>query len=70
MGDETMMGFGHKQAWLAVRDGDTAAVVAALGLRDLGPAPWRTAVDMAYLIDGRAITTAVAVAVGAHKMIA
>ena len=51
------MGFGHKQAWLAVRDGDIAAVVAALGLRDLGPAPWRTAVDMAYLTDDRVVVT-------------
>jgi hypothetical protein len=52
-----MMGFGHKQAWLAVRDGDTASVVGALGLRDLGPAPWRTAVDMAYLTDDRVLVT-------------
>ncbi|WP_344133733.1 hypothetical protein [Luedemannella flava] len=51
----TMVGFGHKQAWLAVRDG--AAAVAALGLRDLGPAPWRTAVDMAYLTDNRLVVT-------------
>jgi len=52
-----MMGFGHKQAWLAVRDGDTAAVVAALDLRDLGPAPWRTAIDLAYLTDDRVVAT-------------
>ncbi|GAA1770441.1 hypothetical protein [Luedemannella helvata] len=57
MSGETMMGFGFKQAWLAVRDGDPAAVVAALGLRDLGPAPWRTAVDMAYLTDDRVVVT-------------
>ncbi len=52
-----MMGFGFKQAWLAVRDGDPAAVIAALGLRDLGPAPWRTAVDVAYLTDDRVAVT-------------
>ena len=36
-----MVGFGYKQAWLAVRGVDAAEVGAALGLRDLGPVPWR-----------------------------
>src|SRR5207253_2552454 len=39
------------------RDGDPAAVRAALGLRDLGPVPWRSGVDLAYLTDDRLIVT-------------
>jgi len=35
---ESMVGFGYKQAWLAVRDGDADRLLAALGLRDLGTA--------------------------------
>jgi hypothetical protein len=54
---ETMVGFGYKQAWLAIRDGEAAAVIAALGLRDLGPAPWREGVDLAYLTDDRLVVT-------------
>jgi hypothetical protein len=52
-----MVGFGHKQAWLAVRDGDQEAVRAALHLRDLGPVSWRTGTDLAYLTDDRLILT-------------
>ncbi|MGC9669448.1 hypothetical protein ACNTMW_23195 [Planosporangium sp. 12N6] len=57
MDGETMVGFGPKQAWLAVRDGDPAAVAAALGLRDLGPASWRNGIDLAYLTDDRLVLT-------------
>lgn len=52
-----MVGFGPKQAWLAVRDGEAAAILTALGLRDLGEAGWRTAVDMAYLTVDRLVVT-------------
>ena len=52
-----MVGFGGKQAWLAVRDGDPASVIAALGLRDLGEVPWRDGVDLAYLTDDRIAVT-------------
>lgn len=52
-----MVGFGPKQAWLAVRGGDAAVVVVALGLRDLGEVGWRTGVDMAYLTDDRLLLT-------------
>src|SRR6266508_3273666 len=52
-----MVGFGYKQAWLAIRDGDPDAVRAALGLRDLGPVPWRAGVDLAYLTDDRLVLT-------------
>ena len=52
-----MVGFGGKQAWLAVRDGDPAKVLAALGLRDLGEVPWRDGVDLAYLTDDRVVVT-------------
>ena len=52
-----MIGFGHKQAWLAVRDGDPAALLAALGLRDLGEVDWRAGIDLAYLTDDRVAVT-------------
>jgi hypothetical protein len=52
-----MVGFGHKQAWLAVRGRDPGALVDALGLRDLGPAPWREGVDLAHLTDDRLAVT-------------
>ena len=56
-----MVGFGGKQAWLAVRaDGpgvDPEAVVAALGLRDLGTVPWRDGIDLAHLTDDRVAVT-------------
>jgi hypothetical protein len=73
--DETMVGFGPKQAWLAIREGDdarsartaacedrsreqmTAAVAAALGLRDLGTVSWRNGIDLAYLTDDRLVFT-------------
>jgi hypothetical protein len=57
MDPDTMVGFGGKQAWLAVRDSDPAAVLAALGLRDLGEVPWREGVDIAYLTDDRVAIT-------------
>jgi hypothetical protein len=52
-----MVGFGGKQAWLAVRQGDPAKVLAALGLRDLGEVPWREGIDIAYLTDDRVAVT-------------
>jgi hypothetical protein len=52
-----MVGFGGKQAWLAVRDGEPAAVLAALGLRDLGEVPWRAGIDLAHLTDDRVAVT-------------
>jgi hypothetical protein len=52
-----MVGFGPKQAWLAVQGGDASAIVAALGLRDLGEVDWRTGLDMAYLTDDRLVLT-------------
>jgi hypothetical protein len=52
-----MVGFGYKNAWWAVRDTEPQQVIAALGLRDLGPVPWRTAVDLAYLSDERLLVT-------------
>lgn len=52
-----MVGFGPKQAWLAVRDGQPADLAAALGLRDLGPVGWREGVDLAYLTDDRVVLT-------------
>jgi hypothetical protein len=54
---EAMVGFGFKQAWVAVRDGSAEAVMAALGLRDLGPVPWRHGIDLAYLTDDRVAVT-------------
>jgi hypothetical protein len=57
MDQETMVGFGHKQAWLAVRDGDPFTVASVLGLRDLGPVSWRSGIDLAYLTDDRLVFT-------------
>ena len=52
-----MVGFGYKQGWLAIREGDPDAVVTALGLRDLGSASWRDGIDLAYLTDDRLVLT-------------
>jgi hypothetical protein len=52
-----MVGFGHKQAWLAVRDGAVGPIEVALDLRDLGPVSWRVGVDLAYLTDDRLLVT-------------
>jgi hypothetical protein len=57
MSAEAMVGFGRKQAWLAVRSDDLGSVIGALGLRDLGPVPWREAVDVAHLTDDRLAVT-------------
>jgi hypothetical protein len=54
---DAMVGFGGKQAWLAVAGDDPAAVLEALGLRDLGPVPWREGIDLAYLTDDRVAVT-------------
>jgi hypothetical protein len=54
---QPMVGFGRKQAWLAIREGEADTVRTALALRDLGPAPWRDGVDMAYLTDDRLLLT-------------
>jgi hypothetical protein len=60
MGKDVMVGFGGKQAWLAVRveadrAGAAEAVLAALDLRDLGPVPWRDGIDLAHLTDDRVV---------------
>ncbi|WP_306208978.1 hypothetical protein [Actinoplanes sp. RD1] len=52
-----MVGFGAKQAWLAVRGVDQQALVDALGLRDLGEVPWRDGLDVAHLTDDRIAVT-------------
>ncbi len=56
-----MVGFGGKQAWLAVRadgsDVDPERVITALGLRDLGTVPWRDGIDLAHLTDDRLAVT-------------
>jgi hypothetical protein len=57
MDTEAMVGFGGKQAWLAVRDTSPGDVLAALGLRDLGDVPWRTGIDLAHLSDDRVAAT-------------
>ncbi|MET8153552.1 hypothetical protein ACIBSW_38760 [Actinoplanes sp. NPDC049668] len=57
MGADVMVGFGGKQAWLAVRDGDPARVLDALGLRDLGEVRWRDGIDLAHLTDDRVAVT-------------
>ncbi|MFB9361758.1 hypothetical protein [Actinoplanes nipponensis] len=57
MDTDVMVGFGGKQAWLAVRDGDPARVLEALGLRDLGEVAWRAGLDLAHLTDDRVAVT-------------
>ncbi|GGL14507.1 hypothetical protein [Mangrovihabitans endophyticus] len=52
-----MVGFGGKQAWLAVRDVAPAQIIEALGLRELGEAPWRDGIDLAHLTDDRVAVT-------------
>lgn len=54
---EPMVGFGPKQAWLAVRDRDTDAVITALGFGDLGPVAWSQGIDLAYVTDDRVAVT-------------
>lgn len=53
----SMVGFGGKQAWLAVRDGSVDAVREGLKLHDLGTVPWRTGIDLAYFTDDRLMLT-------------
>jgi hypothetical protein len=57
MTGERMVGFGFKQAWLAIREVDSGALIRALRLRDLGPVPWREGIDLAYLTDDRLAVT-------------
>jgi hypothetical protein len=57
MDADAMVGFGGKQAWLAFRDGEPAAVLEALGLRDLGEVRWREGIDLAHLTDDRVAVT-------------
>ncbi|WP_033341248.1 hypothetical protein [Catenuloplanes japonicus] len=57
MSDQTMVGFGAKQAWLAVRDTDPGEIINAMELRDLGTVPWRDGIDLAYLTDDRLVLT-------------
>ena len=57
MDKDVMVGFGGKQAWLAVRDGDPVTVLQALGLRDLGEVRWRDGIDLAHLTDDRVAVT-------------
>jgi hypothetical protein len=55
--DAHMVGFGSKQAWLAVRDGDPEELLGVLGLRNLGTASWRNGIDLAHLTDDRVAVT-------------
>jgi hypothetical protein len=57
MNTDVMVGFGGKQAWIAVRDAEPAAVLAALELRDLGEVRWRDGIDLAHLTDDRVVVT-------------
>jgi hypothetical protein len=54
---DVMVGFGGKQAWLAVAGVDAYAVLKALGLNDLGEVPWRDGIDLAHLTDDRVAVT-------------
>jgi hypothetical protein len=54
-----MVGFGFKQAWLALREpaGDVGEICAALGANDLGTVDWQHGIDLAYLTDNRIAVT-------------
>jgi hypothetical protein len=65
---EPMVGFGGKQAWLAIRDPDPSEsadalhglrerVATVLGLDDLGTVSWRTGMDLAHFTDDRVVLT-------------
>lgn len=56
-GKARMVGFGHKQAWLAVRDVKPDHLRQSMRLRDLGEVSWRSGVDLAYLTDDRLALT-------------
>jgi hypothetical protein len=57
MDTDVMVGFGGKQAWLAVREIDAGLLIPALGLRDLGTVSWRDGIDLAHLTDDRVAVT-------------
>jgi hypothetical protein len=57
MTGDVMVGFGAKQAWLAVRGRAPEVVLAGLGLRDLGPVEWRPGIDLTYFSDDRVAVT-------------
>jgi hypothetical protein len=57
MDTDVMTGFGGKQAWLAVAEARPEAVLAALGLRDLGTIRWRDGLDVTHLNDDRVAVT-------------
>jgi hypothetical protein len=56
-GSGPMVGFGYKQAWLAVRDTSPERLTTAMGLRDLGPLAWRAGIDLVYFTDDRLVLT-------------
>jgi len=65
----SMVAFGPKQAWLAVRDREPAVVMAALGARDLGPVDWQTGIDLAYLNRDRFFVTPPLRGAGDHEWV-
>jgi hypothetical protein len=52
-----MVGFGPKQAWLAIRDRTPDDVISGLGFRDLGEVDWRMGIDLAYTTEDRLAVT-------------
>jgi len=69
--DTTMVGFGFKQAWLAVRDAAPEAVVGALGAQPVGTMSWRLGLDSAYTYEDLvAVTPPLAGAGGAMWVLA
>jgi len=57
MSGVTMVGFGYKTAWLAVRDGEADAVLAELGARTVKSVDWRSGLDRSYVSDDRLVAT-------------
>ncbi len=52
-----MVGFGHKTAWLAIRDGAPDSVLVALGARPEKDVTWRSGLDRAYVSDDCLVAT-------------
>lgn len=52
-----MVGFGYKQGWLAIRDGEIGPAFEALAAREIGPVSWRVGVDRAYTHDHLLVAT-------------
>jgi hypothetical protein len=54
---EAMVGFGYKQGWLAVRDGEPDKILGVIGGHAVGTMGWRAGLDRAYTNDDLVVVT-------------